>query len=366
MKNNILEKISYFTKKKYKSLRSSVFLSIYGKLVISKKPPKTKFKTLRNINSKDFLKYKYKFFEMSNGRVFTDNIENVSIISNNKLLDKFSYQQIKGNLVSSKRNQVISTGTPKLIIKIKKNIAILAQGASGYNNYAHFLFDIIPKIKLISLAIDLKKIDYFYFSKLNKYQKDIFKIIGVDKKKIIDSNKYRHLQCKKIYGVSHPYYSKGTFSYAQSLMPAWIVYYLKKKFLKYKKSTNTFKKIFIDRSDSKLRHCKLINNNEIKYFLKSKGFKILKLSNLNFRNQVNIFNNAEIIVGPHGAGFANLVFCKKKTKVIELKPKNHPNRVYKRISSINKLDYKLIELKHIKNNKKGDIILKKEILNNYI
>ena len=96
MKNNILEKISYFTKKKYKSLRSSVFLSIYGKLVISKKPPKTKFKLLRDTNSKDFLRYKYKFFEMSDGRVFTDNIENVSIISKNKLLDKFSYQQIKG------------------------------------------------------------------------------------------------------------------------------------------------------------------------------------------------------------------------------------------------------------------------------
>ena len=366
MKNNILEKISYFTKKKYKSLRSSVFLSIYGKLVISKKPPKTKFRLLKDIKSKDFLRYKYKFFEMSGGRVFTDNIENVSIISHNKLLDKFSYQQIKGKLVSSKQNQVISTGTPKFIMKINKKLAILAQGASGYNNYAHFLFDIVPKIKLFSLAINLKKIDYFYFSKLNKYQKDIFKIIGINKKKIIDSNKYRHLQCKKIYGVTHPNYFKGTFSYAHSLMPTWIVYYLKKKFLKYKKSANIIKKVFIDRSDSKLRHCKLINNNEIKNFLKSKGFKIIKLSNLNFKNQISIFNNAEIIVGPHGAGFANLVFCKKNTKIIELKPKNHPNKVYERISSINKLNYKIIKLKHIKNNKKGDMFLKKEILNNYI
>lgn len=366
MKNNILEKISYFTKKKYKSLRSSVFLSIYGKLVISKKPPKTKFKLLRDTNSKDFLRYKYKFFEMSDGRVFTDNIENVSIISKNKLLDKFSYQQIKGKLVGSKKNQVISTGTPKFILKLNKSLAILAQGASGYNNYAHFLFDIIPKIKLFSLAINLKKIDYFYFSKLNKYQKDIFGIIGIDKRKIIDSNKYRHLQCKTIYGVTHPSYFKGTFSYAQSYMPAWIIDHLKKKFLKYKKSTNNFKKVFIDRSDSKLKHCKLINNNEIKRFLKSKGFKIITLSNLNFKKQISIFNNAEIIVGPHGAGFANLVFCKKNTKVIELRPKNHPNRVYERVSGINKLNYKLIKLKHIKNNKKGDIFLKKEILNNYI
>ena len=61
--------------------------------------------------------------------------------------------------------------------------------------------------------------------------------------------------------------------------------------------------------------------NEIKSFLKSKGFKIFKLSNLDFKEQINIFNNAEIIIGPHGAGFANLVFCKKNTKVIELNQK---------------------------------------------
>ncbi len=366
MKNNILEKISFFTKKKYKSLRSSVFLSVYGKIIISKKPPKTKIRLLKNINYKDFSKYKYKFCEVSGGRVFTDNIENVSIISKNVLLDKFSYQQIKGKLVHSKRNQVVRTGTPKLIQTINKDLAILAQGASGYNNYAHFLFDIIPKIKLFSLAVNIKKIDYFYYSKLNRYQKDIFKIIGINEKKIINSNKYRHLRCKKIYGVTHPNYFKGTFSYAQSIMPSWIVYYLKKKFLKYKNSTYKFRKVFIDRSDSKLKHCKLINNNEIKSFLNSKGFKILKLSDLDFKDQINIFNNAEIIIGPHGAGFANLVFCKNNTKVIELRPKNHPNKVFERISSINKLNHKLIKLKHIKNNKKGDMFLKKEILTNFI
>ena len=45
------------------------------------------FKIFQNIN--------INFLKSENGRVFTDNIENVSIISNNKLLDKFSYQQIK-------------------------------------------------------------------------------------------------------------------------------------------------------------------------------------------------------------------------------------------------------------------------------
>lgn len=366
MKNNILEKFRHFTKKKYKSLRRSVFLSFYGKIVVLKKPPRTKFRYLKNSTYTDFNNYNYRFFEMENGRVFTDNVENVSIISDNKLLDNFSYQQIKGRLVNSKKNNVIKNGTPKFIHKLKGRIAILSQGASGYNNYAHFLFDIIPKIKLISMSVDLKKIDYFYYSKLNSFQKEIFKKFGINEKDILDSNRYRHVTCDKIVGVTHPNYFKGTIFGAHSVMPEWIVYFLRKKFLSNKKFKSKFKKIFIDRSDSKNKHCKLINNNEIKNLLKTKGFKILTLSKFNFKKQISIFNNAKIIIGPHGAGFANLVFCKKNTKVIELKPSNHPNKVYKRVCEINKLKYKLIKLKEIKTNKKGDMFLKKQIIEKHL
>ena len=125
-------------------------------------------------------------------------------------------------------------------------------------------------------------------------------------------------------------------------------------------------KIYIDRSDSIHKHCQIINNYEIKKFLKSKGFKIFKLSNFPFKKQISIFYNAKLIVGPHGAGFSNLVFCRKNTKVIEIKPKNHPNKVYETISKINKLNYNLIKLRHIKNNNKGDIFLRKEILDKFL
>ena len=49
---------------------------------------------------------------------------------------------------------------------------------------------------------------------------------------------------------------------------------------------------------------------------------------------------------------------KKKTKVIEIKPHDHPNKVYERISKINKLNYKLLKLKKIKNNINGDMLIK--------
>ena len=62
------------------------------------------------------------------------------------------------------------------------------------------------------------------------------------------------------------------------------------------------------------------------------------MSEYNFKDQIAIFNNAKIIVGNHGAGFANLVFCKKNTKIIEFIDKN-TSKPIKKISKDLGLNY---------------------------
>ena len=64
-------------------------------------------------------------------------------------------------------------------------------------------------------------------------------------------------------------------------------------------------------------------------------------------------------MGSHGAGFSNLAFCNENTNVLEVRPEDHPNKIYNRISDINNLNYKLISTKKINaTNKSGDINLK--------
>ena len=43
------------------------------------------------------------------------------------------------------------------------------------------------------------------------------------------------------------------------------------------------------------------------------------MSNLSFLEQVSLFRNASKIVGLHGGGFANIIFCNPKTLVLEIK-----------------------------------------------
>ena len=122
--------------------------------------------------------------------------------------------------------------------------------------------------------------------------------------------------------VDHPYIFKNYPTEEIQNIPKWILNDLRKKFLNKEISKNYPRKIYIDRSDSKSNHRdlrKVTNEDEIVDYLKKEGFSIIRLGDLNFIDQVNLFHNASQIIGLHGAGFANLVFCKPNTFVLEFK-----------------------------------------------
>src|SRR5262249_42925515 len=48
------------------------------------------------------------------------------------------------------------------------------------------------------------------------------------------------------------------------------------------------------------------------------GFEVVTLSQLSFIEQAKLFYTSDVIVGEHGAGLANLVFCREGATVIEI------------------------------------------------
>ena len=83
--------------------------------------------------------------------------------------------------------------------------------------------------------------------------------------------------------------------------------------------------------------------------MSKKGFTSYKVGQLSFKQQIHLFKNAKIIVGAHGAAFANLAFCNPGTQIIEIKPIHHPNYVSKTIGTINDLKVKILETPKFKN-----------------
>lgn len=76
----------------------------------------------------------------------------------------------------------------------------------------------------------------------------------------------------------------------------------------------TPKKIMLIRSQGAARP---YNQDEIASIASEYGFVPIALENFSFQSVVNLFRGAETIIGPHGASFANIMFCGPGAKVLQ-------------------------------------------------
>ena len=338
----------------YKFIVSKLFQIIYGKIVfLNQNDNDVKLKEVNKDENN------YKFIEINNGRIFTDYIEHVAIINKNQIMDFVSYQQVKGVFKDPAFNVVIKKGTPKFKKKFNGKVFSLVQGASGNNNYFHWMFDILPRLIILEKFYNLNDINFFYCPQTKPWQLSTLSIFNIGNDKLINSNLHRHIQADKILAVSHPWYSKGLILNEAKNLPRWIINEINLKFEKYGKKFKCNDKIFIDRRESKYNHCQIINDEEIKTYLRKKGFTVYRVGELNFFEQIYLFQNAKIVIGAHGAAFTNLIFCKENTKVLDIIPENHPNTVDETIAKVKNLNFRFIRTKELTEKEKdnGDIFL---------
>lgn len=98
----------------------------------------------------------------------------------------------------------------------------------------------------------------------------------------------------------------------------WLREHMRSQLGDYCPDTNTNERIFISRQQAN-RGRKIINQDQIKQLLDSYGFNTYVLEEYSIPEQIKIFENAEVVVGSHGAGLANVIFADNPT-VVELFP----------------------------------------------
>ena len=69
------------------------------------------------------------------------------------------------------------------------------------------------------------------------------------------------------------------------------------------------------------------------------GFQSLHCEDMDFDEQAAAFRQAEVVVAPHGAGLANLLFCRPGTKVLEIFPASLLRTCYWSLAEALGLDY---------------------------
>jgi capsular polysaccharide biosynthesis protein len=306
----------------YKKLVSYFFFFIYSRPILN-----LNFEDKKNYIEKVFSykKEKYNIFKIINGRLYNAT-NHVAYLSKNFLLKSPSFQYKDSKNSNIKNNITLIIGTPSFLKKLKGKVFSLLSGGGAKSNYGHWLFDVLPRIFLLNKFFSIKKIDKFLVPSIKyDYQLITLNLLGIKKKKLIESNNFRHLQASELYSTSHP--NNHNFEN----ISAWTVKFLRENFLKKKSSKiYNFEKVYLDRGEfnlfeksnnnSKFKdHRIIINEKEIKSFLIEKGFKILKPYEFNFLDQVNIFSRLKFIISLFGAGLTNICFCKERTKVIEIK-----------------------------------------------
>ena len=295
---------------------------------------------------------KYKIYKIKDGRLYTDRIHDTAIILNNFIVDgpSFQFRTINSvNIINDKveKNIVFQKGTPKIRKNLNGKVLSLLTGGAGNDNYWHWIFDVLPRFALCEKILDLNDIDFFLLPSIEKkFQIETLDLLNISKKKRLSSKHFRHISASELFVTEHPYVITNDINKDIHNIPIWITKWLKEKYINTKSNNNLNlpKKIFIDSSDSSQRKKKLrllINENEVKNFLINKGFKSIILGNLHFSDQIKIFNNAEIIIGLHGAGFANMCFCKPGTRIIEIKS-TKTKQVIENLARTNDLFYKSI------------------------
>ena len=194
--------------------------------------------------------------------------------------------------------------------KLGKVLCLLTRGGSVYT---HWLFDLLPKIYCVEKK--LTSLDNFDLIIVNSYHKEYEKYtlgkFAIKERQIALMNNYKGkiFNCEEFVTVTPVRRNYATDD--------WIIDFIKSTFEPTKpKDYKNSDFIYISRARSTRR--KVINEDEVSRLLVQHGFEIIFAEDYNISEMHYIVSNAKVILGPHGAGMANIVFAKAGTDVVEL------------------------------------------------
>ena len=293
-------------------------------------------------------KKKYKIYTLDNGKIFMDSSESKYFyIYKNFILPNLSID-IKGIRNSS---NIFKYGINKFCKNFNFETISIVSGRDARDNYYHWLIDVLPR--LIILEREIKKVTNLNLlvpDFINSYQKESLNcFFKKNRANLISLNKNKFSKFKKITLCSNnEKYEYFNYHLLSKLKNKILIKAKEKNFF----LNNEFEKIYISRSDARNKRS-FKHDQKIENFLNKKGFKIVVLSEFSFLEKAMIFNRAKVILGLHGAGLANILFSKKKTKIIEITSPKWPV-MFEKLSKCLMLTYKKIIVKKI--DKKNNLV----------
>ena len=201
--------------------------------------------------------------------------------------------------------------------------------ASG--NYYHWLLDLVPRVLLLKHAAqNFSNYDALLLngSRAN-YEREILAALGVPPEKI------RYVDSRERFQIASAVFPSMDIN----VIAPWKVHGLRD--LPFAGKQNQHRRLYLSRARAAVR--RIANENEISEVLRHRNFEIVEAENLSWREQANLFAGASVIVAPHGAALANIVFCKPGTRVVEISTRAGYRDWYWQLAAVAGLSYEVMK-----------------------
>ncbi|WP_158289608.1 glycosyltransferase family 61 protein [Paenibacillus flagellatus] len=251
------------------------------------------------------------------------------ITEDGRLLSDVSVEY-DGDLVLGERHSVFTRWQPFPLRRIRGTAAVLT--FCGSENYFHWLFDVLPRLHLLRLHGE--PIDAYVINRNGNrpFQEETLRMLGLDPARIVETDDAFHAAADRLLVPSLVMWSE---------YPKWATDFVRGELLRSADAeeppSGSGVRLYISRAGAQAR--RVANEPEVVELLQSRGFIVTDLLSMTVREQVRLFRSAEAVVAPHGAGLANLAFCRPGAKVIELFAPDYVPKHYWLIGNHVGLDY---------------------------
>jgi FkbM family methyltransferase len=181
----------------------------------------------------------------------------------------------------------------------------------GHYNYYHHLVEYMFTLYLAEETFRLGEMKLLTLEPTQRFQKEIFDYLGIGAEAIVPLPMFTAAKCAEVTVFPRAFQRGGVAK------DPGVFEWIRKRFVQDVVAAPE-RKIYVARQRAKVR--KLANEPELVSMLKDLGFEAVFLEDLSFADQVRLFSEAKVIMGPHGAGLANMVFANPGATVVELAP----------------------------------------------
>lgn len=217
---------------------------------------------------------------------------------------------------------------PRKCRTVEGTVAYLSN--TGVDNYYHWLHLTLPLLRLYRLLAPQIAIDYYYVGETGsrQLQNETLAHFGIVPEQILREpcRADRLLAAFPLHRPQHGTRFRDPWGHA-----------FVRSNLNIGTDAASPRRIYVKRGKARARKC--LNEEEIIGFLSRFGFEAFAMEGRRWQEQARLFANAEIIVAPHGAALANLLFATEGAKLIEMFPQDYSEASFFTAATHAKLDY---------------------------